>query len=275
MRRVFAVLCVLPLSACGWWDGAFAPYQIGAPNYGQYYGQSAQNTRGPGFYDRRRATGQLAIEGGVGASVIAGGTLIDEGRSRTPLPSGNARTMTDSFDDGTRVHVTASYPRRASDRYFTATAYRTQYDGKTANFSRVNGGPVSGRLSDYTAHGVEFGLRQYAPRALSFAHPFVEGRIGGAYVDGISLETPLRTTPLFESGWVPAASATVGIEAPAFNRFTVGLETGVTYQGRLGAVERTVDGSARNTVGQDIIGGARRSGSLISVPVTLRGRYKF
>lgn len=273
MRRFLCLTALLPLSACGWWDGAFAPYSYGNPadygvaDYSQRYGAAPRAARGPGFYDRRTPKGQLALEGGAGFVPIAGGTLIDPNRARGGFPVGNKRTYEDVYKTGSRLSVSATYPRPAQSRYFTATAYRTNHSGSNISFVATNRAPVTGRLSDYTAHGVEFGLRQYSDHSFGPAHPFVEGRIGGAYIDDISIQGPVRTTRLFGSGWVPTASALIGVEAPAYNQFTVGIDAGLSYQGRLGADE--------SGLAQNVLGGARRSGSMIATPVTLRGRYRF
>lgn len=260
-RLIFVTLLALPLSACGWWDGAFAPYYANpSSSYGNPYGQM-QSVRGPGFYDRRTAKGQLAIEGGVGADFIASGKLVQ---------GNQIVSMKDAYGTGTRYAVRATYPRAAEGRYFTASAYRSEFDGKAQVFTAPQIARQSGTLSDYTSQGVEFGLRQYSPQPSSLlggiAHPYIEGRLGGAYVDDISLNQGVQRTALYNGGWVPTGAAMVGVEVPAYNRFTVGIETGLRYQGRLSAV---------NTATANSITGARSTGSLITVPLTLRGRYKF
>lgn len=278
MKKIVALsACVLPLSACGWWDGALAPYYASSSPY-NHYGHNnyqarysrAPYTRAPGFHDRRRAKGVVSLEGGVGLDYIAGGHLIDAGNARSDGLSINSApntlSMRDAFGTGTRYDMTATYPVN-ENRFFTGTAYRTTHNGKLVNLRSQNGAPLVGQLSDYQAHGIEFGLRQYSPTPRGIIHPFVEGRIGGAYVDDIAVSRGVERTALFESGWVPSASAMIGFEAPTSNRFTVGMETGLRYQGRLGAVSK---GPSRA-----VIGNARSSGTLISAPVILRGRYKF
>ncbi|WP_371397131.1 hypothetical protein [Fretibacter rubidus] len=270
MKKTLIVsIMTLPLASCGWWDGAFAPYYAfpaQTASYGTYaYAPTPQTA--PGQIDRRRAKGVVSLEGGIGADFIAGGQLIDAGNARIAtgaVPQNLA--MSDAFGTGTRFDATATYPV-SENRYFTGTAYRTTHDGKAVNLRTQTGTPLVGQLSDYRAHGVEFGLRQYAPNPRYVVHPFIEGRVGGAYVDGVSLDQGVSRTALFNSGWVPTGAVVVGFEAPTSNRFTVGMETGIRYQGRLGATPQPLS--------RDVTGAARASGSLISVPVVLRGRYRF
>ena len=265
IKKTFAVSALtLPLASCGWWDGAFAPYYT-VP-YGTYAYDRLPHTA-PGHYDRRRAEGIVSLEGGAGADFITGGDLIraDNARIATGAVPQNL-SMADAFGTGVRYDATATYPMSGS-RYFTGTAYRTTYDGKAVNLRTQTGTPLVGKLTDYRAHGVEFGLRQYAPNPRYVVHPFIEGRIGGAYVDGVSLDQGVSRTALFDSGWVPTGAAMVGFEAPTSNRFTVGMETGLRYQGRLG--------TSPQPLSRDVTGSARASGSVISVPVVLRGRYRF
>ena len=265
MKKIIVLsTCVLPLSACGWWDSAFAPYYASSSPYNNY-GQ-ARYSRGPGYYDRRRPDGVVSLEGGIGADFITGGNLIDAGNARLDGGQINGFSMRDAFETGTRYDVTATYPVN-DNRYFTGTAYRTTYDGKTVNLPPQSGAPIAGTLSDYQAHGIEFGLRQYSPAPSGIIHPFVEGRIGGAYVDDIALRRGTERIALFNRGWVPSASAMIGFEAPASNQFTVGMETGLRYQGRLGVITQEPT--------RDFTGNARSSGSLFSAPVMLRGRYRF
>lgn len=262
MKRLILITVLgFPLAGCGWWDGAFAPYY---PNpyssYGDRYGQ-IQPQRGPGFNDRRSAKGQLAIEGGVGADFITSGKLIQGNQTVT-----QSLSMKDAYGTGRRYAVRATYPRPTANRYFTASAYRSEFDGKAQSFSAPQTVSQSGTLSDYTSQGVEFGLRQYSARPFGVAHPYAEARLGGAYVDDISVVQGAQRTALYQGGWVPTGAAVVGFEVPAMNRFTVGLETGLRYQGRL---------SVANTPEARVITNNRGTGSLVTVPLTLRGRYRF
>jgi len=102
--------------------------------------------------------------------------------------------------------------------------------------------------------------------------PYLEARVGAAKVDDINITGVTRTAPdgavtntrdfqVYDGGWVPTAAGLVGVETPLFNRMTVGLETGLRYSGRLDASE----GGFTNGDGA----------SKWSVPVSLRGRYRF
>ena len=174
--------------------------------------------------------------------------------------------MKQAYGNGTRFDVSATYPRPSQGRYFTGTAYRTTYSGRDVSLPAIARPPLTGRISDYRMHGVEFGVRQYSPKTAHVFHPFIEARLGGAYVDDVSVKNNAGRTRLYESGWVPTASAMVGFEAPASEPLTVGVETGVKVQGRLKADDslRARQVNARST-----------SGSAVTIPLILRGRYRF
>ena len=215
----------LPLASCGWWDGSFAPYYAypNSPSLGAgYYG--ATQHAAPGRRDRNRPKGMVSLEGGAGVDFITGGDLIRGGQQSI--------AMKDAFGNGTRYDASATIPV-ANNRYFTGTAYRASYNGRDAVVTVQNSAPIAGRVSDYRAHGAEFGIRQYAPSRRYAVQPFAEGRIGGAYVDGISINQGASNIPLSNSGWVPTGAAIIGFETPTSSRFTAGVETGLRYQGRL------------------------------------------
>jgi len=269
-RACVLILVTLPLSACGGFDSLFSPYYFPQYNsygpqsynpyaYGTSYGRIEQS-KTPGYLDRGRATGVVSLEGGIGREYMGGGKLI---RSSD---MGEGLSMRDAFNAGTRYDVSATYPRSSEGRYFTGTAYRTDFNGRTQNLSASRSLPIRGRISDYKAHGVEFGVRQYSPQPIKIIHPFIEGRLGGAYVDDIFVQNDAGRTRLYQSGWVPTATALVGFEAPAFEPFSVGVETGVKVQGRLEADK----GFAARSVNS-----RTTSGSAVTIPLTLRGRYRF
>jgi len=74
--------------------------------------------------------------------------------------------------------------------------------------------------------------------------------------------------PFYESSWVPTAAGLVGLETPIARYTTLGIETGVRYQGGLES-----DTSVLNA--GSTLGGLNNNNSRLTVPVTLRGRYRF
>jgi len=135
-------------------------------------------------------------------------------------------------------------------------------------------------LTDYEAFGVEVGLRQYfAPRRSPLVNsfrPYVEGRLGVSRVNDISLTdaelagAPVVAgdIPLYEDSWVPTAAGLVGVETPVSRFSTIGLETGIRYQGGL---ESDTSFLGAGTVA----GGLNNNAGRLSIPLTLRGRYRF
>lgn len=124
-------------------------------------------------------------------------------------------------------------------------------------------GNVNGRFSDYKSYGAELGLRRYfgAP-VQSRLRPYLGATAGAAYIDDINLIGP-SGGPLNEAGWVPTASGMAGFEMPFTPRASFALESGVRWTG---SQDRTAVASAAG-FGDD--------GSKLSVPVTLRGSFRF
>ena len=135
-------------------------------------------------------------------------------------------------------------------------------------------------MSDYEAYGVEAGLRQYSAPfnfpVVNSIRPYVEGRLGVSRVSSIDLEdTQLggavfsaEDIPFYESSWVPTAAGLVGVETPLTRYSTIGVETGLRYQGALES-DTSVLGAGST------LGGLNNNSSRLSIPLTLRGRYRF
>jgi len=150
----------------------------------------------------------------------------------------------------------------------------------TQNLGTINGQQITGALSDYDAYGVELGLRQYfAPTKAPLVNsirPYVEARGGVSRVESIDLVgvanngTPVgnQSLPFYDGSWVGTAAGLVGVETPIAKYTTIGLETGVRYQSGLESDNSIlVPGRA--------LSGLNNNRGRVTVPLTLRGRYRF
>lgn len=230
------------------------------------------------------------VEGGVGTDFVVGGDAIT-GSQAHPGFTGPATTlrdvkMSDAYDTGYRAELGGSYALNPN-RKVTLQGHYAHANGKQVEWGTQGTNTLRGTLSDYDSYGVEAGIRQYAYPArvplLKSVRPYVEGKVGAAHVNHISLNninevgglanpnTP-TTVAMYEGGWVPTGAALIGIETPVFNRFTMGVETGIRYAGK------------PNSDGTDIgqtgtfparYGGMNNGGDRWSVPLTIRGRYRF
>ena len=106
--------------------------------------------------------------------------------------------------------------------------------------------------------------------------PYVEAKVGASKVKDIDLENAMYggavenggTIGLYEGGWVPTAAGMIGVEAPIFKRATLGVETGIRYTGRL-------DSDTSYLNGGHPLAGVNNGSDSYTVPVMLRGRYRF
>lgn len=221
------------------------------------------------------------VEGGIGTEFAVGGDVIT-GSEAHAAPGKNLsdKSWGDMYDMGIRLDLGGSYALNAN-RKVTATGFLA--NAKSAGVQNLGqtgaGQNLTGELTNYKSYGGELGLRQYfKPRSgviLKSIRPYVEGRIGVTHIDDISLTgsaingvaTPGNDVTLYDSQWVGSAAGLVGIETPLTDYSTIALETGIRYQGALESGSNVLAGST--------FAGANNSGGRTTIPVMLRGRYRF
>jgi len=262
---------------------AVQPPAIHQPSAGVTYNTASQPIRAVkpnnGCCVGGKTLSRWNVEAGIGPEFFIGGDAIS-GDEINDIPgvTSQARSFNDVYDPGFRYDLGASYALNPN-RKVTANLFYANADGEETSLGNVNGEEVVGRLDDYERYGVEVGLRQYArPFAaplVNSVRPYVEGKIGAARISSIDFENSdpnatnlAGTTPFYEGGWVPTGAGLVGIETPVFNRFTMGVETGIRY----------TDGPASDTsrLSSGVpLAGTNNGGGNWSVPVQIRGRYRF
>ncbi|WP_017931968.1 hypothetical protein [Robiginitomaculum antarcticum] len=270
----------LALSGCSFFNGMWGQSgHHGANNYngGAYAASNCGNSCVGG-----KQISRLNFEAGAGYDFITGGEAIT-GSNVAPFPGQNINDidMKDAYEDAFNVFAGGSYmlnpDRKLTGQYTYSTA-----KGQTNDLGRETGRltNTNAKLSRYESHGLDLGVRQYfRPKYLGSTNfryrPYVEGKIGATYVDDIKLITveqgnpaSSRTVDFYDSGWVPTAAGMVGIETPLFNRTTIGLETGIRYTGKMDDAQN-LQAQAPN------LAGANDGGERWTVPVAIRGRYRF
>lgn len=274
MRIVLLSTAAIALSGCSWLG-------LGGHN-GNSYGQYAGHSAGHGTYQTQQARpcgnceslARWNVEGGYGADFMAGGNLIKAGQSVGGGTTLNKITNRSAFEVGERADFGVSYALNPN-RKVLLNGYASRFDGERQEIGSRGTDILKGDLDDYKTYGLEAGLRQYfLPKAvpvLKSVRPYVEGRLGAARIDDIGLRNVQQTTvngvstdlgniALYDGGWTPTGAGLVGVETPVFDRMTLGLETGIRYNGDLDSAGSFIQGD---------------SGNRWSVPVSLRGRYRF
>ncbi len=285
MRILVCGVAALALSGCSWMG-------FGSKNY-KYYGTQANQsykTANSSCCVGGKRLSRWNVEGGVGVDFAVGGTAITGSQAHTAF-TGPATTlrdvsMKDAYNNGYRAELGGSYAMNPN-RKVTVQGYYAHADAKEVDWGTQGANTLRGTLSNYESYGVEAGLRQYAYPAriplLKSVRPYVEGKVGAAHVNHISLQninevgglanpgTP-TSVAMYEGGWVPTGAALIGMETPVFNRFTMGVETGIRYTGKPNS-----DGTDLGQTGTFAAryAGANNGGDRWSVPVTIRGRYRF
>jgi len=256
-------------------------------NYQNQNANAAYNAQQARSLQQKRSTCQgqcLArwnLEAGVGPAFNAGGGNVITGSDTHDIPGTTINNIgfSDAYDRGWRAELGGSYAL-SPNRKVTATGFYSEANGNSQNIGTINGETLTGTLSDYQSFGGELGLRQYLrPRrvpVLKSVRPYVEGRLGATRLSSIELENAQLGAQTFgagnidfyESDWVGSAAGLVGVETPLTRYSTIGLETGVRWTQRPGSDNSDIaPGSA--------LSGANNGGARLSVPVMLRGRYRF
>ncbi|MGB0908055.1 MAG: hypothetical protein ACPGVT_11220 [Maricaulaceae bacterium] len=278
MRIVLLTAAVISLSACSMGGQPNGTYQAPQPQpymAGDYQAQTPQHIQS------NYRTAKFSVEAGVGKEFVAGGTLWD-GELENPVVgvTANKIKMKDAFKTGTRYDVGASYALNPRLK-ISATAYKTKHKGKeNLPVASFFGLPEVADVTDYDSYGIEAGLRKYGAPVktplVKSIRPYIEARAGAAHVDDISFVNytigvagAFPDQKIYDKGWAPTGAGLIGFETPVFNRFTMGVETGIRYNGKLNSNEMG------DTTPGNIYEGANSDGSKWSIPVSLRGRFRF
>ena len=284
MRILMLGSAAILLSGCSFLGigGQKNDYTNYNPQAATYYGQQqAANTAPKSQCHSGNCLARWNLEGGVGTSFHVGKNFLTPSRTNNVAGTDfNSTSFSEAYETGIRTELGGSYAL-SPNRKVSLLGHYEQADGAgRQNLGTINGEVLRGSFSDYKAYGAEIGLRQYfkprqAPLINSF-RPYVEGRAGVSRVSDINLRNAElggdafsgSTIPLYENSWVPTAAGLVGVETPLTRYSTIGLETGIRYQGGLES-DTSVLGAGTQ------LGGLNNNRGRYSVPVTLRGRYRF
>lgn len=274
MRIVLLSATAIALSGCSWLGGQSNSHNSG--NYGHNTGTYGAQTH----VSQNQRLSRLNLEGGVGAEFVTGDDFLDADNAvAVPGITANDVSMKTAFKTGLRYDLGGSYAINPNLKV-TATGYKTKHEGKRILVDTdALGNQYAGTVSDYKAMGLEAGLRQYAlpVKAPLFrsVRPYIEGRVGAAKVKDINLTdstiggVAVADQRVYDGGWVPTGAGLIGLETPVFNRFTMGVETGIRYTGKIDADNTGAFGPGSGSEG------ANSGSDRWTVPVMLRGRFRF
>ena len=281
MRILLVGVATVALSGCSWL-GLGGQHNSHHSNYNQNTGYyHAQHAAPKSSCQTNQCLSRLNLEFAGGPEWIAGGKALTGSKinDNGGIATVNDVRMRSAFDDGYRAELGGSYALNPN-RKVTANAFYAEAKGQNGvELGTLNGNTVTGGFSDYESYGAEIGIRQYMQprRGLIFnsVRPYVEGKLGAAHVDDISITNAqggdalfADGTRLYDGGWVPTAAGMIGFETPVLPQMTLGLESGIRYTGKLD--------TDTSDLGVGTLAGASNNGSdRWTVPVMLRGRYRF
>ena len=283
MRILLLGTAAIALSGCSWLGLGNNNYQQSYHTYKNQGGQYAKQAyRAPvSGCASGKCLARWNVEAAVGPEFSAGGGSAITGDFTSPLSTADINTikMDDAYSTGYRAELGGSYAV-SPNRKFIGNVFYSEAEGEeNLNLGTLNGQQLTGNLSDYTTYGAEVGLRQYftpvrAPLVRSI-RPYVQGRVGLTRVEGIDLENttlggvanPATNVAFFDNSWVGSASGTFGVETPLTKYSTIALETGIRYVQEPGGDNSDLAGSP--------IAGINQGGGRTTIPLMLRGRYRF
>lgn len=246
-----------------------------------YYGQPVAKKAHQPRCHSGNCLARWNLEGGIGPTFAAGKNVVTASRTNeNDATTFNSVSFGDAYETGVRAELGGSYALAPNTKVSVLGHYEQADSEGVQTLGSINGNRISGSLSDYEQFGAEIGLRQYFQPAhgiiLDSVRPYVEARAGVARVDDISIRNARNgdrfinngTVPFYEDSWVPTGAALVGIETPVARYTTIGLETGVRFQGGLKTDDSVL---APGTA----LAGLNNNSGRVSVPITLRGRYRF
>lgn len=276
MRLLLLGTAAVALSGCSWLGGSNHHGAYAGNDHGYYAGGSHAEA-GDECCDK---LSKWNLEAAVGPEYFVGGKAFTPGDANAiPGAVPAALSMKDAYDPGFRYELGGSYAL-SPNRKVTLMGSYAHADGENVNLGTVGGQAVTGTLTDYERYGIEAGVRQYfgikpAPIVKS-VRPYVEGRLGAAKAKSIDLENAQLggaalnggTVGLYDNSWVGTAAGLVGLETPVFKQATLGLETGIRYTGHM-KTDTNFLGAGQ------ALAGTNNGTSNWTVPVMLRGRYRF
>lgn len=246
--------------------GAAAMAITGCAYQGASYGHAPQPTYNPygasatPYRHHQQTFGSTRLEADLSYEQFVDGNIIDGGTNvggDTTVDTGYA----DAFKPGFRASLGLARDVRPNTTLMAKGFYHEAEGEDGVVIATNGGGNINANFSDYKSYGGELGLRQYLSPAQTRLRPFVGATVGAAYVEDINIIAGGPQLLLNEATWTATASATGGIEMPMSPTSSLALESGVRWSG---AQDRSTFGAL---LGDD--------NSRLSVPVTLRGRFRF
>lgn len=227
---------------------------------------------------------RMNLELAAGLDTNVKGPVVKEDYDNSGTAVINRQSFSDVYGRKMNYQVGLSY-EVAPTVEVTAAANYSHADGKqNVVVGSANGNDITASFDDYDSYGAEIGVRKYF-RNRTFAKllsPAVSPYVGasGGFQQTNSIKADIASADWtgtsipgdtrfqwHDDSVVPTAQLTVGAEWRPARNFAIGLETGLRYTGDL----KEGDGGLA-AVGWEQ---ADSHGDTLTVPVTLRGRFKF
>ena len=257
MRLLTVGLSAFLLTGCAWMGG-------GQSSHHGHQGHHAQGHYGHNqIHQAPQMPSQWRFDGAIGAQEFTGGNVLQN--RQNGLQTTTKQNYKDIYETGLAANAGLSYDVAPRTTLVMEGFYnKANSKDELVNFGTDAAGLAeSGRFSDYESYGAQVGFREYMSNDGPGLRPYIGAMAGMSYVNDLDIAvagaTP-STRRIYSGEWVPTASGLVGIEMPVSYAGSLALESGIRYEGRRDAEYMEQFG---------------KTGGNYSVPLKLRGRYRF
>lgn len=141
---------------------------------------------------------------------------------------------------------------------------------------------LNAEFDDYHSVGIELGARYFFLPKTARVRPFISVSAGGRYIDSQDITFSVAgagstSTSFYDDSFALSASFLAGVEFAVTERFSVGLQSGISYQFEQSERdEKLTPNSAQfNTGGIANLQGSNDDGDRLYIPVAVYGKFRF
>lgn len=234
-------------------------YSLASPSGGGNTWGANQTVHSTNVYNLGKRT---LVESGFGAETFVSGNLVEAGTAF----GGNLQkevSLRGAYKPALRASLGISY-EVTPNTAVTARGFAKRAKGEdspiTFETDALGAVTQSGTVSDFVSYGGEVGARRYLADRDSRFRTYIGASGGLEYVEEIRAQGFAGNQNLYDGGWTPTASALTGVDYALSPMSTVSFETGVRWAGQMNGNEGS---------------NFRLGGDRLSLPVTLRGSFRF
>lgn len=234
----------------------------------------------------------LSLGGSTDFDIHAVYQTVDAVGTINGLPASiESRTFGATHDQPFGVHLELGYVINPHWELF-GTVYYNGAGGDETRVGRVADpagliGPAGGRydldaeFGDYHSVGIQLGARYFFLPKTARLRPYVSLSVGGRYIDSQDITFKVAgasvSSSFYDDSFSLSTSALSGIEFAVSERFSVGVESGISYHFEQTERDERLTPAAGKFAGGALNGlqNANDDGDRLYIPVAVYGKFRF